>query len=193
MLWLFIGRKHRHDSSLNVAIIGNIAPTVATAIGSPVAGEIISAVAGIVGAKEPSTAAISDVINQGKLTSEQITELKKYELQLQDLERERGFRYEELSTKDVADARARDVSSKDNVNRNLAYLIIVAFVATTACTLAGVSKVDSVLAGTLIGYLSAKAEQILNYYFGSTRSSEQKNALLANSVPISSSETGKGE
>ena len=173
--------------------IGNIAPTVATAIGSPVAGEIISAVAGIVGAKEPSTAAISDVINQGKLTSEQITELKKYELQLQDLERERGFRYEELSTKDVADARARDVSSKDNVNRNLAYLIIVAFVATTACTLAGVSKVDSVLAGTLIGYLSAKAEQILNYYFGSTRSSEQKNALLANSVPISSSETGKGE
>ena len=173
--------------------IGNVAPTIATAIGSPVAGEIISQVAKIVGAKDSSTTSISEVINQGKLTSDQITELKKYDLQLQDLERERGFRYAELSTKDVADARARDISSKDNVNRNIAYLIIIAFVATTACTLAGISKVDSALAGTLIGYLSAKAEQILTYYFGSTRSSEQKNNLLANSVPIVSSEVVKGK
>ena len=39
-------------------------------------------------------------------------------------------------------------------------------------------SVDSALAGTVIGYLSAKAEQVLTYYFGSTIGSKMKTRML---------------
>lgn len=75
-------------------------------------------------------------------------------------------------------ARQREVGTKDKVNRNLAYIIIGSFITMVIATLAGYSKVDSALAGTLIGYLSAKAEQVISYYFGSTHSSSQKNDII---------------
>ena len=85
---------------------------------------------------------------------------------------------------DVKSARDREKSVKDYVNRNLAYVIILAFIGVVAFTLAGMVKVESVLAGTLIGYLSAKAEQVLAYYFGSSKGSTEKTNLLAKAEPI---------
>jgi len=85
---------------------------------------------------------------------------------------------EEIAAGDRDSARKRDIETKDNVNRNLAYIIVGAFIGVIVATLAGYSKADSVLAGTLIGYLSAKAEQVISYYFGSTRSSAQKNETI---------------
>ena len=41
-----------------------------------------------------------------------------------------------------------------------------------------------VLAGTLVGHLSAKCEQVLAYYFGSSRSSDRKTELLAQAPAI---------
>ena len=72
----------------------------------------------------------------------------------------------------------------DKTNRNLAYFIVASFVATVGSTLAGWTHVDSALAGTLIGYLSAKAEQILAYYFGSSKGSEEKTRMLAQAQPV---------
>jgi hypothetical protein len=89
-----------------------------------------------------------------------------------------------IALADVQGARDREKSVKDNVNRNLAYAIIAAFIITVGTTLAGYTKVESVLAGTLIGYLSAKAEQVLAYYFGSSRGSSEKTNLLARAEPI---------
>ena len=61
--------------------------------------------------------------------------------------------------------------------------MVGAFIAMVGATLAGFAKVESVLAGTLVGYLSAKCEQVLAYYFGSSKGSEQKSALLAAANP----------
>lgn len=86
--------------------------------------------------------------------------------------------------KDRADARAREVGVKDATNKVLAFVIIGAFVCLVAATLLGLAKVESALAGTLVGYLSAKAEQVLAYYFGSSQGSAQKTELLARAQPI---------
>ena len=85
---------------------------------------------------------------------------------------------------DVKSAREREVGVKDNVNRILAYSVVGAFIAMVGATLLGYAKVDSVLAGTLVGYLSAKCEQVLAYYFGSSRGSQEKTAMLAKAEPI---------
>lgn len=85
---------------------------------------------------------------------------------------------------DVKSAREREASVRDATNRVLAYSVIGAFIAMVAATLLGAAKVDGALAGTLVGYLSAKAEQVLAYYFGSTAGSARKTELLAQSAPV---------
>jgi hypothetical protein len=67
----------------------------------------------------------------------------------------------------------------------LAWAIIGTFIAVVGATLLGYSHVESALAGTLVGYVSAKAEQIIGFYFGSSHGSQNKDILLANSQPAS--------
>lgn len=88
------------------------------------------------------------------------------------------IRYAELAAADRANARSREIQTGDKTARNLAYLILGAFVAMVLATLFGYSKVDSALAGALIGYLSAKAEQVVAFYYGSSAGSKAKDELL---------------
>ena len=156
-----------------------IAPTVASAVLGPLGGVAVAAIGNILGVSEATQEKIADAIKSGQLTPEQLGEIKKLELQYQENEKERGFKYAELEFKDRDSARKREVETKDGTNKTLAFLVIGAFLAMVAATLLGYAKVESVLAGTLVGYLSAKAEQVLSYYFGSSSGSKQKTDLLA--------------
>ena len=162
----------------------SLAPTVLSAALGPAGAGIVAAIGAIIGIDNPTQDKIAKAIQGGQLTPEQITDLKKLEMQLQADEAERGFKYVELEFKDRDSARKREAATVDNTNKVLAYTVISAFIAMVGATLLGFTKVDSVLAGTLVGYLSAKAEQVLSYYFGSSSSSRQKNDLLANSTQV---------
>jgi len=164
-------------------IVKTLAPTVASALGGPLAGAAVTALGGILGLTEPTQEKIAEAITGGRMTSEQIAQIKALELHYQNEEKERGFRYAELAFKDADSARQREMQVKDNVNMVLAYTIVGSFIAVIGATLLGYAKVESVLAGTLVGYLSAKAEQVLAYYFGSSRSGDRKTELLAVSTP----------
>jgi len=89
-----------------------------------------------------------------------------------------------LAVQDRDSARKREVGASDSTNKVLAFVIVGSFVALVGSTLLGYAKVESALAGTLVGYLSAKAEQVLAYYFGSSKGSAQKTELLARAQPI---------
>jgi hypothetical protein len=127
---------------------------------------------------------VTEALTAGQLTGEQITQLKLAEQTLVQQERELGFKFAELDMRDRDSARQREMSVKDNTNKVLAYAVVGGFLALVGSTLLGFANVDSALAGTLVGYLSAKAEQVLAYYFGSTRGSAEKTALLARANPI---------
>lgn len=161
-----------------------VAPTVVSAVAGPLGGAAVMALGEIFGISEPTQDKIKNVIESGGMNGEQLSRLKELELRLKAEEAERGFRYADLEFRDRDSARQREVATGDKVNRNLAYFVVAAFVATVICTLMGWAKVESALAGTLIGYLSAKAEQILAYYFGSTQGSQRKTELLAKAESV---------
>jgi len=165
------------------AAIGAIAPTVATALGGPLAGLAVDAVGTAFGWSDTTKQKVEDALGKGQLTGDQILALKQAEIALVSQEKELGFKFAELEVKDRDSARQRESNIKDNTNKILAYAVIGGFLAVVGGTLAGWAKVDSVLAGSLIGYLSAKAEQVLSYYFGSTSGSLAKSQMLANSTP----------
>ena len=178
------------DQALS-SFLSGIAPTLASALLGPLGGVAVAGLTKILGIDGGTVADVTKAISDGKITPEQIAEIKKMELQYQEDEKERGFRYAELAFKekevdanDRDSARNREIQTKDNTNKILAFTIVGAFIAMVGATLLGYAKVESVLAGTLVGYLSAKAEQVLAYYFGSNRDSHRKTELLAQSQPV---------
>lgn len=164
---------------MDLSWLKTIAPTVATALGGPLAGLAVEAVGSAFGWEDATKEKVQDMLTKGQLSSEQLTQLKQAEMSMLEKERELGFKFAELDFKDRDSARQREIAVKDNTNKVLAYTVVGAFVALVAGTLLGWARVDSALAGTLVGYLSAKAEQVLAYYFGSTKGSAEKTAIIA--------------
>lgn len=166
------------------SFLSTVAPTIASAVLGPLGGVAVAGIAKIFGLDGATVEDVTKHITDGRMTPEQLAAIKQLEMQYQNDERERQFKYSELEFKDVDSARNREVQVKDNTNKILAYLIVVAFITMVGTTLAGWTQVESVLAGTLIGYLSAKCEQVLSYYFGSNKSSARKTELIAQGAPV---------
>ena len=160
-----------------------VAPTVATALGGPLAGLAVEAIGSAFGWTDATKEEVESVLASGQLTGEQLLQLKQAEIALKQRQEELGFQFEELTFKDRDSARQREAAVKDNTNKVLAYIVIGSFIAMVASILMGWSKAESVMAGTLVGYLSAKAEQVLSYYFGSTKGSSDKTAIIARQQP----------
>jgi len=167
------------------ALIGTVAPWIATALTGPLGGLAVGAAADALGLSEKTESAIKQAISG--VTPEQMLALKNADQAFQIRMQELGFQeikaLAQIAFQDRDSARKRESTVGDKTNRNLAYTIIAAFIAMAIGTLMGWAKADSVLAGTIIGYLSAKAEQVLSYYFGSTSGSAEKSRLLAQSNP----------
>lgn len=158
-------------------VLQTVAPTIARATLGPFGGLAATAISAILGTPPTDeTAASAALLNA---TPDQLLALKKAEQDFQVQIKTLGISEEKLVYDDIANARAREMSVKDSTPRNLAYLIIGFTGACIAATLAGWTKVDSALAGTLIGYLVAESRSTLTYYFGSSQSSQNKDATIA--------------
>jgi hypothetical protein len=159
--------------------IKNLAPTVAAALGGPLAGEAATALVGIVGGS-----GIDDVrkaIEGGRLSGEQIGQLRQLELQLQDNERERGFKYAELAFKDRDSARqANVVGSTQKPLFWLSVLLLMLCLGTEVVLLVlGVPVGTSELVvGRVLGLLDAIAMTVLAYWFGTSSSSAIKTEMI---------------
>ena len=165
-------------------VIKTIAPTVASALGSPLAGVAVSALGSLFGIETPTQEKIKSFVESSQMTGEQIMKMRELEMKYKAEEDALGFKYAELELRDVDSARDREIRTGDNTNKILAYVIVGAFIAVTVATLMGWAKAESVLAGTLIGYVSAKCEQVLSYYFGTNKNSARKTEIIAKSSPI---------
>lgn len=156
-----------------------LAPTVATILGGPLAGLVVGGLGKILGIDNATKDTIVDALRKVTLTESQLIELKRLEEQAQENVRRYNIDLNTLEVRDRESARWREAMTRDNTNRSIAYIIIFSFIGTSGAILFNLAKVDSVIAGTIIGYLSAKAEQVLSYYFGSTSGSKLKSELLA--------------
>ena len=160
-----------------------IAPTIATALGSPLAGAAVSAIGKILGIDNATTELVADVINSGKLTPEQISEIKKLELQYQNDEKERGFKYAELQFKDIQGARDMQVATNSNVPPLLALLVTVGFFGILIFMVTAGSYKPTEPLLVMLGSLGTAWTMIIGFYFGSSHGSQAKDHIIANSTP----------
>lgn len=163
-----------------------LAPTVASVLGGPLAGVGVAALATAMGLDEGAMESdIAKQIEAGKLTPEQISNIRELEMKLQAEEQERGFRYSELEFKDRDSARNRDTeivkAGKKNYRADVMFVLAVAVI----CGLVYLIWIDptvnefmkgivTLVLGRFLGYL----DNIYNFEFGSTRGSKEKDSTI---------------
>ncbi len=164
-------------------VIGAVAPTLATAVGGPIGGMAMKFITDALGI--PSDASKDDMAKAiSHATPDQLLALKQAENDFAVRMKELDIDLERIASNDRDSARKRESQVRDWMPRILAFVIVAGFMATVFMVLMGVVEgmKDPLMAttvGTLIGFVSAKCEQVVAYYFGSSSSSQQKTAMLA--------------
>jgi len=158
-----------------------IAPTIATALGTPLAGMAISVVSKAIGV-EPEK--VGDLISNNKLTAEQIAQVKIAEIELQKQAQELGLNFEKLAVDDRKSARDMQMATRSWVPPLLAASVTIGFFGILVMMLLG--KVDSNNPAILmmLGSLGTAWTGIIAYYFGSSAGSQAKTDLLSKAPAI---------
>jgi hypothetical protein len=161
-------------------LVGTVAPALGTALGGPVGGIAMQAIASALGLSESSEESIAQAMQ--KATPVDLLALKKADQEFAVKMKELDVDLEKAYLGDKDSARKREMAVQDKAVPRLATLVVAGFIGMSVVVLTGTIKVDSVLAGTVIGYVSGACTQVLAYYFGTTKGSSDKNVLLAQKV-----------
>ena len=158
-----------------------IAPTIATAMGGPLAGMAVSAISKAIGV-EPEK--VGDLISNNKLTAEQIAQVKIAEIELQKQANELGLNFEKLAVDDRKSAREMQATTRSIVPPVLAAIVTFGVFGIMVMMLLG--KVDSNNPAILmmLGSLGTAWTGIIAYYFGSSAGSQAKTDLLSKAPAI---------
>ncbi len=159
-------------------LIATVAPTIAGALGGPLAGLAVRAIALALTGRED--AASDDV--QARLagaTPTDLAALKTAETEFRARLKALDIDLERIASRDRADARRRETELKDRAPVILAAVVTIGFFGTLALVLRfGLRPQGGEAVLVMLGALATGWTAVLNYYFGSSAGSAAKNALL---------------
>ena len=159
--------------------IESIAPTIASCLGGPLAGLAVEAVSKAIGV-DPSS--VQDTINSGKLTADQIASIQSAEIALKAKAQEMNLDFEQLAVQDRKSARDMQTTTKSFIPPLLALIITLGFFGILVGMMTGkVTSSDALM--LLLGSLGTAWTGVISFYFGSSASSQNKDALLHQSTP----------
>lgn len=165
-------------------IVATVAPAIGTVLGGPLGNVAAQAVVGALGLPQNSTDdAIAAAVQNA--SPETLLALKNADKDFAAKMKALDVDFERIASEDRNSARNREAMVRDWMPRILASLVVMGFLGTVFMVLAGYVEglKDPLMAttvGTLIGYVSSKADQIISYYFGSSAGSRAKDEALGN-------------
>ena len=183
-------------------IIKTIAPIAGTLIGGPLAGVAIKALGDAIGMEAPTQERIVEAIKGGSLTPDQMVAIRQADAALKVKLRELDLdekKIEQQSEKMYVDdtQNARKVHAGDRGVFWLGVAVLVTMALDTGSTFwlvyailteglkikdVGIVAAVFGILGTLNGYIAANAQQVLSYYFGSSRGSMDKSRDMADAI-----------
>jgi len=156
-----------------------VAPTIATALGGPLAGMAVSAVAKAIGVSPDE---VQDVISSGKLTAEQVASIQLAELELKKQAQSMNLDFAKLMAEDKKSARDMQIATKSLIPALLAVFVTVGFFGILLGLMTEHFKTSDALM-LMLGSLATAWTGVMAFYFGSSASSQAKTELLAKSEP----------
>jgi hypothetical protein len=157
-----------------------IAPTIATAFGGPLAGMAVSAVSKALGIAPEE---VQNVISSGKLDATQVAAIQMAELELKKQAQSMNLDFAKLNAEDKKSARDMQIATKSILPSILAVLIIGGFGTITALKVMGYAVAGDPTVQDLLTTLRDGVILVLSFYFGSSAGSQTKDQLLHQSEP----------
>lgn len=187
--------------------LSTIAPTLATMLGGPLAGTAVSAIVGALGLPSGSGADdVTKVLQTGTVTPEAMAAIRAADQKHAEVMAQQGLDVAKMnldfqSAQTLAVIDDRKDARKANSNRDAVWWIAVVILATFAVmmgavlygcwvllqggiTIKDVSVVAAIsgLVGSVVGYVAANAQTVVNFIYGGSLGSEKKTDALAASV-----------
>ena len=153
-----------------------IAPTIATALGGPLAGMAVSAISKAIGVDEEK---VGDLISSNKLSAEQIAQVKLAEIELQKQAQELGLNFEKLEVEDRKSARDMQSATRSMMPPLLAGAVTVGFFSIMVMMFFNKIDANNPAILMMLGSLGTAWTGIIAYYFGSSAGSQAKTDLLS--------------
>jgi hypothetical protein len=179
---------------LKTALAG-IAPTLATMLGGPLAGAAVTAIAGAFGLAPTATKDdITKVLQTGTMTPEIIAAVRVADQRHAEILGQQGIDLAKLNADTIAASEATAAADRDSARKLqiskpsywpgvLSAVTTGAVLGVIASSVAGYELPQDPTTVQLIGSLTTGWGMCMAYWFGTTRSSSQKNELLAQSSP----------
>jgi hypothetical protein len=169
------------------ALIGTVAPWIGTALGGPLGGAAVGAVADALGLSDKTEASIKAALSG--VTPEQMLALKNADQAFSAKMQELGYANVEklaaLAVDNTKDARAMQVSTRSRIPAVLAVIITCGFFGILIGMLRGdLTATDNQALLIMLGALGAAWGAVVNFFFGSTAESGRKTELLAQAPPV---------
>ena len=158
-----------------------IAPTIASALGGPLAGLAVTALSKALNVLPHE---VNDIITTGKLSADQLAQVKIAEIELQKQAEQLGLNFTELEVRDKESARNMQVATQSKIPAILAGITTIGFFG--ILILLFFNKVDPANNALMImlGSLGTAWTGVIGFYFGSSNGSQAKDQMLFNSTPM---------
>ena len=161
-----------------------LAPMLGTALGGPLGGAAAAFIADRLGVDSKTVTAVTDVLNSGKMTPEQISALKLAEIDFQKFLESNKIKLDEIAAADRNSARTMQATTKSVMPATLTLLITFGFFGVLGWMLYDAAVVESPPLLIMLGSLGTAWTGACAFWFGTTSGSKYKTAMLANSTPV---------
>jgi len=160
-----------------------LAPLLGAALGGPLGGAAAAFLADRLGVDSKTVSAVTDVLNSGKMTPEQISAIRLAEIEFQKFLESNKIKLEEIEAADRGSARTMQAATKSAMPAVLTLLITFGFFGVLGWMLYDTTVVDNPPLLIMLGSLGTAWTGACAFWFGTTSSSKVKTDLLANSTP----------
>lgn len=161
-----------------------LAPLLGTALGGPLGGAAASFIADKLGLDTKDVKSINEVLNSGKLSADQIAQVKMAEIDFQKFLEANKIKLEEIAALDRNSARDMLKSTKSYVPATLTFVITAGYFVTLIGMMSQAFTVaDSQVMLIMLGQLGTAWGVAIAFWFGTTSGSKDKTDLLAKSQP----------
>lgn len=168
-------------------VVKDLAPSLGTALMGPLGGVALSFLADKLGVPEKTVEAVTSAISDGKMTPEQLVQVKQANLDFEKFCKQNAIDLAKIAADDRASARTASVAG--GTHKMLFALSLLLLALTLGSEIAVLfkgypSNVPDIIVGRVLGLMDAVAMMVMSFWYGTTSGSHQKTELLAQSAPV---------
>ena len=160
--------------------LNQIAPTIATCLGGPLAGLAVTALSKLF---EVAPDQVQSMINDNKLSADQIAAVQQEEIKFKEQTQALGLNFEQLAVEDRKSARDMQTVTGSLIPPMLSILVTLGFFGILVYLMVRPADTANTPLMIMLGSLGTAWTGIIAFYFGSSAGSRAKDQMLFDSTP----------